>query len=78
METKLFSTAFMLIGVARPFQRLRAPGRLDAAALAKLAPAVVALATAEGLPCHRAAVARRAEVRARPAEASVDRLGSPP
>jgi histidinol dehydrogenase len=45
---------------ARDFLRLSTTARLDAAALAELAPAIVALATAEGLPCHAAAIERRA------------------
>jgi histidinol dehydrogenase len=45
---------------ARDFLRLSTTAQLDAAALAELAPAIVALATAEGLPCHAAAIERRA------------------
>lgn len=44
---------------ARDFLRLSTTARLDASALEELAPAIVALATAEGLPCHAGAIARR-------------------
>lgn len=45
---------------ARDFMRLCTTARLDAGALASLAPSVIALATAEGLPCHAASIAQRA------------------
>jgi histidinol dehydrogenase len=45
---------------ARDFLRLCTTARLDAAALDYLAPTIIALAAAEGLPCHARAIARRA------------------
>jgi histidinol dehydrogenase len=45
---------------ARDFLRLSTTARLDAGALEALAPTIVALATAEGLPCHAMAITRRA------------------
>ncbi|HTV20611.1 MAG TPA: histidinol dehydrogenase [Polyangiaceae bacterium] len=50
---------------ARDFMRLSTTARLDADALATLAPSIVALATAEGLPCHAASIAERARWRPR-------------
>jgi histidinol dehydrogenase len=44
---------------ARDFLRLSTTASLDAAALQTLAPTIVALAAAEGLPCHANAVTRR-------------------
>jgi histidinol dehydrogenase len=46
---------------ARDFLRLSTTARLDLRALQELAPAIVALATAEGLACHADAISRRAE-----------------
>jgi histidinol dehydrogenase len=40
--------------------RLSMTARLEADALEALGPTIVALATAEGLPCHAAAISRRA------------------
>lgn len=44
---------------ARDFLRLSTLARLDASARDALAPTIIALATAEGLPCHAASIARR-------------------
>jgi len=44
---------------ARDFLRLSTTASLDAAALQALGPTIVALAAAEGLPCHSNAVTRR-------------------
>jgi histidinol dehydrogenase len=44
---------------ARDFLRLSTTARLDEEALAQLAPTIIALATAEGLPCHAGALAQR-------------------
>lgn len=45
---------------ARDFLRLCTTARIDSGALAALAPSIVALAMAEGLPCHAASIAERA------------------
>lgn len=45
---------------ALDFLRLSTTARLDAGALEALAPSIVALATAEGLPCHARSISARA------------------
>jgi histidinol dehydrogenase len=53
-----FAAANYAIG-ALDFLRLSTTARLDAEALGALAPSIVMLATAEGLPCHAGALTRR-------------------